>query len=477
MCTTCLLMAGCGEDEVAPADASTPDALGADADATADAAGDPCEPNPCLNDGICDGDGAEVSCECPDGYAGSHCAIAVKPLAAGGFHSCAVIDTGDVRCWGNNTSGELGYGHTDSVGDEETPYMADDLVELGGRVAQLTAGNAHTCALLESGEVYCWGGNSDGRLGYGHTQNIGDNESVASAGAVDVGGSVVQISAGSQHTCALLNEGNVRCWGDGEWGALGYGNTDNVGDDKTPAEAGDVDVGGRVIQVAAGGTHTCALLESGGVKCWGFNVRGQLGYPELSDDIGADLPPSDAEEVDVGGTVVEIATGHSFTNWSHTCARMASGSVRCWGYNASGQLGYGHDDDIGDDETPADAGDVPLGGTALRLGLGHGHTCAVLEGGALRCWGSGQHGKLGYGSVENVGIEDTPADAGDVDVGGSVRWVTAGSSHTCAGLKGDLLAVRCWGQGDVGALGYGNTDNIGDSEDNLPRHAGNVPLQ
>ena len=136
---------------------------------------------------------------------------------------------------------------------------------------------------LDNGRVRCWGANISGQLGYGHRNNVGDDESPASAGNVNVGGTVTvtQIAAGDQHTCALLDTGNVRCWGANISGQLGYGHRNNVGDDESPASIGNVNVGGRVMQIAVGLTisqHTCALLDTGNVRCWGANSRGQLGY-------------------------------------------------------------------------------------------------------------------------------------------------------------------------------------------------------
>src|SRR4030095_7692789 len=115
-------------------------------------------------------------------------------------------------------------------------------------------------------------------LGYGNTDTIGDTETPASAGFVNVGGKVLALAAGEVHTCALLEDASVRCWGDGFSGELGYGNTETIGDDESSASAGSVDVGGNVIQLAAGSTYTCALLDTGRVRCWGSGDNGRLGY-------------------------------------------------------------------------------------------------------------------------------------------------------------------------------------------------------
>jgi cysteine-rich repeat protein len=427
-----------------------------------------CQPATC-DDGIRNGDEEYVDCGghcgdlfCDEGSSGK--------IAAGTYHTC-VLDEGAVRCWGSNGYGQLGYGHTITIGDNELPVTAGD-VDVGGYVIQIAAGDLHTCALLDTGNVRCWGWGSHGRLGYGSliddlNPNIGDDEVPADAGDVDVGGRVVQIAAGTYHTCALLDTGAVRCWGAGGFGRLGYGNSLTIGDDEAPATAGDVDVGGRVVQIAAGRVHTCALLETAAVRCWGSAAYGQLGYGNIL-NIGDNETPAEAGDVNVGERVIRIATG-----WDHTCAVLETGKVRCWGHGLHGALGYGNTDNVGDDEEPADAGDVDLGGSVGQIAAGLYHACARLKNGAVRCWGYGLHGQLGYRNPRDSGDDEPPAEAGDVNVGGWVAQIATGAYHTCALLEAGN--VQCWGYGAYGRLGYGNTRNIGDDEH--PADAGDVPYR
>ena len=338
-------------------------------------------------------------------------------------------------------------------------------VDVQAEVTQITAGDDHTCALLNSGAVRCWGWAGVGQLGYGNGDRIGDDETPASVGDVDVGGTVAKVNAGEAHTCAVLDTGAVRCWGSGGFSNLGYGNTDNIGDNETPASAGDVNVGGTVTQITAGKSHTCALLDTGAVRCWGYGLGGRVGYGNVN-DIGDNEAPATAGDVNVGGMVTQITAGQD-----HTCALLDTGAVRCWGLGASGRLGYGNTNDIGDNETPASAGDVDVGGTVIQIDAGVFHTCALLDTGAVRCWGAGGTGRLGYGNSVTIGDDETPATAGDVDVGGTVAQIVTGS-HTCALL--DTGAVRCWGSGTDGKLGYGNTTIIGDNE--TPASAGDVNI-
>jgi len=310
--------------------------------------------------------------------------------------------------------------------------------------------------------VHCWGQGTQGQLGYGNTNNV----SSPPAAAVDVGGRVVQISASEVHTCALLEGGTVRCWGRVDFGALGYGNGLTIGDDDKPSQYGDIDVGGKVVSIDCGGNTTCAILDTGGLRCWGVGLIGRLGYGNTN-DIGDDETPASVGDVPIGGKVVQVAS--SFT---HSCALLEGGSVRCWGYGNYGMLGYGNVVSIGDDEPAAAAGDVPVGAPAVAITVGHWHSCALLSGGAVRCWGHALQAELGYGNITDIGDDETPASAGDVNIGVAATAIHAGEEHTCI-LTG-AGAIRCWGDGSLGGLGYGNTEAIGDNE--VPASAGDVPF-
>ena len=149
------------------------------------------------------------------------------------MHTCALLDTGAVRCWGFAGDGELGYGNVNNFGDSETPSSAGD-VFLGAAALEVTAGSAHTCALLVNDEVRCWGFGANGRLGYGNAISIGDNE--LPFGVVGLFGVATQLIAGGSHTCALLDTGAVQCFGANGTGQLGYANKIAIGDDELPTD-------------------------------------------------------------------------------------------------------------------------------------------------------------------------------------------------------------------------------------------------
>lgn len=431
---------------------------------------DECAAVLCGDNSHCENTPGGYDCTCNDGYIGDghtcrDSASKAIRVEAGGAHTCAILDNGYVRCWGWGIYGELGYGNTDDIGVENEPAAAP-YVELGSQVRDLNLGVTHSCAIIDDGTLRCWGRNFYGPLGLGDTDDLGDDEHPDSVGPALAGTAVVEVAAGGEHTCALDASGEVYCWGLGVDGQLGYADVEPLGDDEDPLSLGPVSLDGPATQVVAGRDHSCALLDDGSVQCWGRGLWSPTGYGH-TDNIGDDELPSDVGVVDVGAPVQQLAAG-----WYHTCALLDDGRVRCWGYGSMGTLGYGNRDSIGDDEVPSVAGDVPVGGVAIQVVAGTYHSCALLEGGAVRCWGFGGDGQLGYGNTASIGDDEYPFQAGDVDVGGVVTQLTAGSFHTCALLE--TGAVRCWGKRDHGQLCYMGTDNVGDDE--TPSSMGDCPL-
>ncbi|NVB42010.1 hypothetical protein G6O69_29560 [Pseudenhygromyxa sp. WMMC2535] len=397
----------------------------------------------CDDGNAVDGDGCDNDCTF----------TAVAALSLGWAHTCALIDGGDVRCWGHNLFGQLGLGHTNFIGDDEIPSEAGDL-PLPNRPTAISLGGNHTCALFDGGDLGCWGLNDYGQLGNGGTDNYGDNETLANLEGLGFS-SVIDVQLGGYHTCALLEDGTVTCWGNNSYGQLGYGNNSDL-----DSPGGSLSLGGAAVKLAAGSHHTCALLENHDVRCWGLNFNGQLGLGHTN-RIGDDELPSDVDPVSLGlppdTEVVDLELGGF-----HTCALLSDGSVMCWGRNDYGQLGLGHANTIGDDDLPSSQAPVSLPGAVKQLALGNVHTCALLTGGEVMCWGYNGGGELGRGHTNYIGDDELPSDAGFVELGGSAIALAAGGSHTCALLENH--DVRCWGDNDYGELGLGHTNYIGDDE-------------
>ncbi|KAG2494588.1 hypothetical protein HYH03_007354 [Edaphochlamys debaryana] len=358
-------------------------------------------------------------------------------LALGTQHACALW-SGKVKCWGNNYDGRLGLGY-------KFTYVGDNAVELGANlstlsfgsnytyVSDLATGSVHTCAILQPGGVVkCWGINFVGQLGYedtllrGATPNDTPNRlppvdlgpgleatqaSLRTACArlptvnLGTGLTAVAITAGGYHTCALLQPGGlVKCWGN-PWATQGepyssYSPPEGLGDSLPAIDMGN---GNTAIAVSAGWTHTCALLVGGKLKCWG-------GYPY------AQLSP----HTKFGGKIA--VRDLSPMKRSHTCVVLTTGGVKCFGSNDNGELGMGDVVPRGNLTSPAGWLEVPLGTgrSALRVVAGTSFTCVVLtDGYGIKCWGAGLYGQLASGSSFYRG--DDPGELGDalpvVDLG------------------------------------------------------------
>jgi alpha-tubulin suppressor-like RCC1 family protein len=267
------------------------------------------------------------------------------------------MTTGSVRCWGENTYGQLGDGTNES---RQMQAATDVLAD----IQAVSVGGAFTCALTVTGGVRCWGNNYAGQLGDG-TYNSRSTPPTA-----DVLTSVKAIATGSAHACALMENGGVRCWGDNMGSQLGDGTTT---ESLTPSS----DVLTDVQAVAASYESTCAVMTSGGLRCWGGNTFAPGGYGGI---------PS----MDLLTDVRNIAMAAK-----HVCALMTSGGIRCWGANVFGQLGDGtltgrltppYTDVLADVQAIAVGGDIDLS---------TGHTCALLGTGGISCWGADQYGQLG----------------------------------------------------------------------------------
>ena len=290
-------------------------------------------------------------------------------------------------------------------------------------VKALSAGDYSTCALVRPSIVECWGDDGYGQLGNG------DKVGALAPVNVHLGRPATAVAAGGSHACALLDNGTIDCWGANVHGELGNGSRT---DSPTPVPVPGIR---DASAVAAGVAHTCALLKTGSVECWGANGDGQLGNGTTADS---------ANPVAVTGLVSSaraIAAG-----LAHTCAALDDGGIDCWGANANGELGNG---------TTVDSS-VPLlvtglAGHAAAIDAGDAHTCALLDGGRVQCWGWNIEGQLGNG-----GGSDSAAPL-DVAGLGAATAIAAGGSHTCALLRKG--AVDCWGANLYGQLGNGTTSD------------------
>ena len=359
------------------------------------------------------GDGTTTSRGTPAAVSGLAGAVAIS---AGGYHTCALLADRTVTCWGSNSNGQLGDG---SITDRHTPVAVSGLTD----AVAVSAGGHHTCAVLTGGTAMCWGLNGDLQLG--DRTGTDRHTPVAVSGLAGA----VAISAGDGHTCAVLTGGTAMCWGLGDYGQLGH----DLGGWDSSVPVAVTGLTGAVA-IAAGSYHTCAILSSGPAKCWGWGGHGQLGDGQYHE---AKTP------IAVAGLSGAVAIDAGF---HHTCALRSGGTVMCWGDNG--------DDELGDGSTEANSPNpVALSGIsgAVAISAGIYHTCAVITGGTVKCWGDNESGQLGDGSTDN-----SPTPVAVSGLAGAVA-VSAAGDHTCAIVTGGT--VSCWGANDHGQLGDGGTEN------------------
>ena len=344
----------------------------------------------------------------------------VAMVDAGG-HTCAVTTGGALSCWGYNKDGQLG------LGDTVEAVSPSAVRGLDSGVRSVSVGGSSTCALTEEGTVLCWGRNSSGQLG--DTTRKNRTRPVEVDG---LGSGVAQISTGGEHACALTTAGDVSCWGRNKYGQLGDGTTKNR---SKPTAVTRLD--GEVTAISAGTSHTCALLGDGTVRCWGNNASGQLGDGTTKKR----SRPTAVTRLD--GRAVAVTAGRN-----HTCALLEGGSVVCWGDNRYGQVGDGTTKDRSE---PTEVEQLSAG--VLSVAAGSDHTCAVVPGAAVTCWGrNSRGGPLGDGT-----LTDRTAPVPVMGMDSSVAAVTGGTSHTCALTTTGI--AKCWGNNNHGQLGDGTTTN------------------
>lgn len=344
-------------------------------------------------------------------------------ITTGMAHACAVLSDGNITCWGMNDQGQLGDGTTTH---RNTPTK---VLDLSGATTVVAAFD-HTCATLRSGEVKCWGSNSQGQLGDGTSNDSALPITVPGlirAAGIDVGG-------WPGHSCALtLDDDTVYCWGNS------FSDPTDVNNAKWASPMAVLTSYG-LTAVSLGGEHSCSLLATGAVYCWGANGYGQLGNGTTTTGAEPTLIRSN------DGAVAIAAGGNT------TCAIMAENDVQCWGSNSDGQLG---NYDLTSSGFVASTTPVPVTGltSPLHIAVGSAQACAVIDGGTVRCWGRNSAGELGDGTTLR---RSQPVTVTGIS---NATGVATGGHFTCAIVEAG--SVSCWGSNLLGQLGNGtNVDSL-----------------
>ncbi|MEM9489572.1 MAG: hypothetical protein AAGC55_10535 [Myxococcota bacterium] len=408
--------------------------------------------------------------------------LRAQSVAVGGRHTCALLTDGTVRCWGDGVWGQLGDDSFELPDD--IPWamwmhgrnLPGQAVNLDGPAVKLISGHDHSCALLDDGRAQCWGHDDSAQLGhYPHKGALNKFEEYKAFGPGDVADvyeeedPVVDIAAAMQGTCITFQSGRVRCFGWAINGAMGREpfNGSNCWASFAAGNDGDYsDPQEGLTNIQLGSAHGCGMTSQGGVQCWGRDYRGQLGdgaretnFMASSEDCAGtlvdDTPELPRDVIGLRGGVKLVRAGAE-----HNCAIMDNGTVKCWGSNRLGQLGYRADYPVSEDaeeherapELEATPVEICLERPAIDLALGGAHSCALLDDGTVQCWGSANHGKLGNGHYVKHRIAPAPV-AGLTDV----VDIDSRHMHTCAVTSSGQL--YCWGLNYNGQLGIGNAED------------------
>lgn len=308
-------------------------------------------------------------------------------ISSGGLHTCALLADGTVVCWGANASGQLGDGSTTG---SLTPVAASGIAN----AVAISAGSSHTCAVISDGTIRCWGRNLFGQLGNGG--NLNSSTPVAVSGIT----TATAIASGGSHTCARLSDGNVRCWGSHSLDQLGNTGLITGSSSSTPVTVSGL---ANAVSIEAGTNHTCAVINTGIVSCWGDNIAGQLGgFWTLEATIPLSFRTTSETPISVSGISGAAGAAAGFV---HSCAVLSTGSLFCWGDNSNGQLGFptnvgfvppGSGASTTATIVPVQAGSIT---TAVEVTAGLFHSCARLSNNRVLCWGLNTSGQLGIGDI------------------------------------------------------------------------------
>ncbi|MGB0787459.1 MAG: putative Ig domain-containing protein, partial [Candidatus Poseidoniaceae archaeon] len=390
-------------------------------------------------------------------------------IATGEWNTCAIGSDGLVYCWGRNGNGQIGNGQTSTNTCGNTGHKCKDVPTAtslignsGDDVVSIAFGHQHACALLDTGDVECWGRNNGGQLG-----QSGGSQNKPQPVNLGAGRTATSIYAGGHYSCAILDDESVKCWGQNTDGQLGIGSTSNT---NTPTTINSLGSGRKAITLATAFKSICALLDDGTVKCWGDDSQGQLGNG--GSNSGLNSPPSSTINLGSGRTAKAITGGEY-----HFCAILDDDSIKCWGDGTNGKLGTGS---TSDESLPtAVSGSFASGRYAVVIDAGYDHTCAILDNGDLTCWGSDDKGQLGNGATtgDTSSISSSTISLG---VGRTAISISAGGMHTCAQLDNGQL--MCWGNradgqvGDNGGFGNSVSDRTSPSAVNNNNNGGNTYL-
>lgn len=370
--------------------------------------------------------------DCPSGCEPSGECIPAVAVDGGVGHTCAMNKAHEIWCWGDNRHGQLGDGNPGAANRRSVQVLLPD------RAMEFSVGNDHACAVLADTTVACWGRGDRGQLGNGDTADQSRPVIVKELRGIE------QIAAGGDHTCARDRDGMIWCWGANDDGRLGHGSPGR--DESVPALASEGSKGDPLkgtYYVGASNSNTCAVMEDMRVRCWGTGTEGQNG-----DDQGKSTDGDPPVEVLFHGGPLEdiwLLWGGTGTLADRFCAMSKGGDVFCWGRGDSGALGNQDTENaLSAVENYARHHD---GLYAIVTGDAHG--CAVTHGSQVLCWGERKEGRVGTGEEEDIAFEAEPVRWGEKceEELYEIESIGGGANHTCAvDYEG---RIYCWGRNDT----------------------------
>ncbi len=366
-------------------------------------------------------------------------------LVAGGNHSLALDANGRAYAWGPGGDGQIGDGSTSNA---NTPVGVSTSGVLSGKsLISVAGGDWYSLALDSAGVIYAWGQNTNGQLGDNSTTSRDEPVVVTTAGTPMAGKTIVAIAAGGGHSLALDTDGQVYAWGSNSWGQLGYGVAPDSSVPVAVDTAGTPMAGKKIIAIAAGSSHSLAMDADGRLYAWGNGSDGRLGD-------GASTQRTKPVAVVTAGTpmdgkaIAAISAGDDFS-----LALDAAGDAYAWGSGSSGQLGRGSITSSNVPVAVTKAGTSLAGKTIASVSAGSYHALALATDGTVHAWGNGGNGRLGNGGTVQSNLAVAVTAAGTPMESKTIAAIGAGNSHSLA-IDTDGITYT-WGQGSWGRLGDG----------------------
>jgi len=379
-------------------------------------------------------------------YKESDSAVAMVGVDSWYNHVCSIDQNGKTYCWGDNNEGKLGDLSTNRRSSPNpVRFNGDEPFAI-----QVSTSYYNTCILSDEGRVMCWGDGSKGQNGQGSWDTDNSRYDRKSPGEVLLpwSSNAVMISTGREFACSLLDDGSVYCWGNNNYGQLGDGTTTYSGLPREVLLPSDR----FAISIDSGDYHSCAVLDNGEMYCWGRQDYGNMGTGKgniASNNADFKIKIPVKVEIPLDKSVSFMGVGEY-----HGCAVMTDNSLWCWGLNDHGEIGLGNTSSSNSEiiRKPMEI-DMQFYNPIIAIDLGPESTCTLHDDGLLNCWGENQYGEVGNGLIGGDTSSPVPIQ---LDSGVTATGITSGSNFKCATASDG--SIQCWGYNGNSELGDGTQE-------------------